>query len=150
MQKEITVATKPESRLIATAIAVSYAAVFTLLVVLVTSYFVGQFKDIFDDFDVTLPGITLMLIDLSLWIAGTPEGGEQFMPGYVLVLSFIVCLLISTIVCHILFAKSKVVFVALLTICFTLLFNIPVLLIFVIAFLVPYLKMIVSLNAAQG
>jgi hypothetical protein len=145
MQNGKTVATKPESRLIATAIAVSYAVAFTLLVVLVISYFGLLFKDIFDDFDVTLSGITLMLIDLGLWIAGTPEEGGQFMPGYVLVLSFIVCLLISTIVCHILFAKSKVVFVTLLTICFSLLFNIPVLLIFGFAFLVPYNKVIESL-----
>ena len=47
-------------------------------------YFViPKFKDIFDDFNVTLPGITLWLIDASLWIAGTPETGEQAIPGWV-------------------------------------------------------------------
>ena len=47
-------------------------------------YFViPKFKDIFDDFDVTLPGLTLWLIDASLWIAGTPEQGEQAIPGFV-------------------------------------------------------------------
>ncbi len=47
-------------------------------------YFViPKFKDIFDDFDVTLPGITLWLIDASLWIAGTPESGDQAIPGWV-------------------------------------------------------------------
>jgi type IV pilus assembly protein PilC len=47
-------------------------------------YFViPKFKDIFDDFDVQLPGLTLWLIDASLWIAGTPEGGTQAIPGYV-------------------------------------------------------------------
>ena len=47
-------------------------------------YFViPKFKDIFDDFDVTLPGLTLWLIDASLWIAGTPEEGKQAIPGYV-------------------------------------------------------------------
>ncbi len=47
-------------------------------------YFViPKFKDIFNDFDVTLPGLTLWLIDASLWIAGTPENGEQAIPGYV-------------------------------------------------------------------
>lgn len=47
-------------------------------------YFViPKFKDIFNDFDVTLPGLTLWLIDASLWIAGTPEAGEQAIPGYI-------------------------------------------------------------------
>ncbi|MEE2912543.1 MAG: type II secretion system F family protein [Planctomycetota bacterium] len=47
-------------------------------------YFViPKFKDIFNDFDVTLPGLTLWLIDASLWIAGTPESGEQAIPGYI-------------------------------------------------------------------
>ncbi len=47
-------------------------------------YFViPKFKDIFNDFDVTLPGLTLWLIDASLWIAGTPENGEQAIPGYI-------------------------------------------------------------------
>ncbi len=46
-------------------------------------YFViPKFKDIFDDFDVTLPGLTMWLIDASLWIAGTPEEGEQAIPGW--------------------------------------------------------------------
>ena len=51
-------------------------------------YFViPKFKDIFDDFDVTLPGITLMLIDLSLWVAGIPEGKDQAIPGYVWIIA---------------------------------------------------------------
>ena len=51
-------------------------------------YFViPKFKDIFNDFDVTLPGLTLWLIDASLWIAGTPEQGEQAIPGYVWVMA---------------------------------------------------------------
>tara|TARA_B110000495_G_C23043306_1_gene627818 strand:+ start:3550 stop:4851 length:1302 start_codon:yes stop_codon:yes gene_type:complete len=51
-------------------------------------YFViPKFKDIFDDFDVTLPGITLFLIDLSLWVAGTPEGKVQAIPGWVWIAS---------------------------------------------------------------
>ena len=46
-------------------------------------YFViPKFKDIFDDFDVTLPGLTLWLIDASLWVAGTPEEGKQAIPGW--------------------------------------------------------------------
>jgi type IV pilus assembly protein PilC len=51
-------------------------------------YFViPKFKDIFNDFDVTLPGLTLWLIDASLWVAGTPEEGEQAIPGYIWVAS---------------------------------------------------------------
>ena len=51
-------------------------------------YFViPKFKDIFDDFDVTLPGLTLWLIEASLWIAGTPEQGEQAIPGFVWIMS---------------------------------------------------------------
>ena len=51
-------------------------------------YFViPKFKDIFNDFDVTLPGLTLWLIDASLWIAGTPEQGEQAIPGYIWIMA---------------------------------------------------------------
>jgi len=60
--------------------------VIVVAVAIVTGimYFViPKFKDIFNDFDVTLPGLTLWLIDASLWIAGTPENGEQAIPGYI-------------------------------------------------------------------
>lgn len=51
-------------------------------------YFViPKFKDIFDDFDVTLPGLTLWLIDASLWVAGTPEGRTQAIPGFVWIIA---------------------------------------------------------------
>ena len=146
MQNEVTVTPKPESRLFATALAVSYAAVLTLVVLLVLMLFISpKFMDIFYDFDVALPGLTLWLIEASLWVAGTPVDGEQFMPGYVLVLWFIACLLISTIVFHILFAKWNKKN-TLLTFRFLLLFNIPVLLIFGLAFLVPLMTMIKSVS----
>jgi len=64
--------------------------VIVVAVVIVTGimYFViPKFKDIFDDFDVTLPGLTLWLIEASLWIAGTPEQGEQAIPGFVWIMS---------------------------------------------------------------
>ena len=58
--------------------------VVAVLIVTGIMYFViPKFKDIFDDFDVQLPGLTLWLIDASLWIAGTPEEGTQAIPGYV-------------------------------------------------------------------
>ena len=146
MQNEITVTTKPESRLFASAIAVSYAAVVTLVVLLVLMLFISpKFEETFNDFDVTLPGLTLWLIEASLWVAGTPKEGEQFMPGYVLVLSFIACLLISTIVLHILFAKWMKKN-TLLTIRFLLLFNILVLLVFGLAYFVPLVTMIESVS----
>ena len=64
--------------------------VIVVAVAIVTGimYFViPKFKDIFNDFDVTLPGLTLWLIDASLWIAGTPEAGEQAIPGYVWIIA---------------------------------------------------------------
>ncbi len=64
--------------------------VIVVAVAIVTGimYFViPKFKDIFNDFDVTLPGLTLWLIDASLWIAGTPETGEQAIPGYVWIIA---------------------------------------------------------------
>jgi hypothetical protein len=140
-------ATKTDSRLIPAAIGVTYAVVLTLIIELVLMMFiVPKFKDIFDDFDVTLPGLTLWLIDISTWFAGVPVSGEQFIPGYVLFLWIIACLLIPTIVLHIVFAKGKNAFVGLLTMCFLLLLNIPVLLVFSIAFFLPYIKMVQSVS----
>jgi type IV pilus assembly protein PilC len=106
-------------------------------------YFViPKFKDIFDDFDVTLPGITLFLIDLSLWVAGTPEGKVQAIPGWVWIMLFIVSLLISTIVCHILFAKSQLVIIILFTIRSTLFFNLLLLLFCMLGFGRAFLQLI--------
>ena len=64
--------------------------VIVVAVAIVTGimYFViPKFKDIFNDFDVTLPGLTLWLIDASLWVAGTPESGQQAIPGYVWIMA---------------------------------------------------------------
>ena len=64
--------------------------VIVVAVAIVTGimYFViPKFKDIFNDFDVTLPGLTLWLIDASLWVAGTPESGQQAIPGYVWIIA---------------------------------------------------------------
>ena len=64
--------------------------VIVVAVTIVTGimYFViPKFKDIFNDFDVTLPGLTLWLIDASLWVAGTPESGQQAIPGYVWIIA---------------------------------------------------------------
>ena len=142
----VAVAAKPASRLIATALSISYATIFTLVVLLVLMLLIPKFEDIFNDFDVTLPGLTLWLIDASLWVAGTPKTGEQFLPGYILGSLFIICLFIPTILLHILFAKGKSVFITLLTICFILLFNILPLLIIGLAFFLPLVKLIESVS----
>jgi len=56
-------------------------------VVIVTGimYFViPKFQDIFNDFEVELPGLTLWLIDASSWIAGTMP--DQTIPGWVVII----------------------------------------------------------------
>ncbi|MGA0172678.1 MAG: type II secretion system F family protein, partial [Phycisphaerales bacterium] len=65
------------------------SVVITIAVLIVTGimYFViPKFQEIFNDFDVKLPGLTLWLIDTSRWVAGqaTPD---QTIPGAV----WIVC-----------------------------------------------------------
>ena len=58
------------------------SVVITIAVLIVTGimYFViPKFQEIFNDFDVKLPGLTLWLIDASKWVAGQKEG--QDVPG---------------------------------------------------------------------
>lgn len=60
------------------------AVVITIAVLIVTGimYFViPKFQEIFNDFDVKLPGLTLFLIDASRWVAGQVPG--QNVPGAV-------------------------------------------------------------------
>ena len=64
--------------------------VIVIAVAIVTGimYFViPKFQEIFNDFDVALPALTLWLVDMSLWVAGTPKSGEQAIPGWVWVVS---------------------------------------------------------------
>ncbi len=61
--------------------------VIIIAVVIVTGimYFViPKFQDIFNDFEVELPGLTLWLIDASAWVAGTMP--DQAVPGWVIVI----------------------------------------------------------------
>jgi len=61
--------------------------VIVIAVVIVTGimYFViPKFQDIFNDFEVELPGLTLWLIDASAWVAGTMP--DQAVPGWVVVI----------------------------------------------------------------
>ena len=58
--------------------------VVAVLIVTGIMYFViPKFEEIFNDFEVTLPALTLWLIEASLWVAGTPKEGEQAIPGFV-------------------------------------------------------------------
>ncbi|MBM4106198.1 MAG: type II secretion system F family protein [Phycisphaerae bacterium] len=60
------------------------SVVITIAVLIVTGimYFViPKFQEIFNDFDVKLPGLTLWLIDTSRWVAGQNAG--QSIPGAV-------------------------------------------------------------------
>jgi len=49
-------------------------------------YFViPKFEAIFEDFDITLPGLTQFLIEASAWVAGTRDG--QMIPGWAVIVS---------------------------------------------------------------
>jgi type IV pilus assembly protein PilC len=60
--------------------------VMTIAVIILTFimvFIIPKFKDIFADFEVELPGLTLWLMDTSSWMAGTKAG--QSIPGFVFV-----------------------------------------------------------------
>ena len=57
-------------------------------VVIVTGimvFVIPKFQEIFNDFQVELPGLTIWLIDISLWVAGKQAG--QSIPGAIWILS---------------------------------------------------------------
>ncbi len=63
-------------------------AVLTVAVSIVTGimiFVIPKFQDIFNDFDVELPGLTIWLIDTSSWMAGTLYP-DQVVPGAIWVL----------------------------------------------------------------
>ncbi len=64
--------------------ALIYPTVVILIAVAIVTgimYFViPKFQDIFEDFDVELPGLTVFLIDASKWVAGTSTK-DQAIPG---------------------------------------------------------------------
>ena len=64
------------------------AVVITIAVLIVTGimYFViPKFQEIFNDFDVELPGLTLWLVDASKWVAGN-SSPDQSVPGAIWIL----------------------------------------------------------------
>ncbi len=62
-------------------VVVMFIAVVILTFIMV--FIIPKFKDIFADFEVELPGLTLWLMDTSSWMAGTKAG--QSVPGAVIV-----------------------------------------------------------------
>ena len=65
------------------------AVVITVAVLIVTGimYFViPKFQEIFNDFEVELPGLTIWLIDASAWVAGTLYEG-QVIPGAIWIIA---------------------------------------------------------------
>jgi type IV pilus assembly protein PilC len=69
--------------------AMIYPTVVICIAVLIVTgimvFVIPKFQDIFNDFDVELPGLTIWLISVSMWVAGraTPD---QIVPGWVWIL----------------------------------------------------------------
>lgn len=57
----------------------------TLIVTGIMYFVIPKFQDIFNDFDVQLPGLTIWLINASAWVAGTASK-DQAVPGAIWVL----------------------------------------------------------------
>lgn len=49
-------------------------------------FVIPKFREIFDDFEVELPGLTLWLIDTSMWVAGE-SSPDQIIPGWVWIIA---------------------------------------------------------------
>lgn len=58
-------------------------AIAVIILTFIMVFIIPKFKDIFADFEVELPGLTLWLMDTSSWMAGTRAG--QQIPGFVFV-----------------------------------------------------------------
>jgi len=70
----------------------------TLIVTGIMVFVIPKFQDIFNDFDVELPGLTLWLIEASNWMAGTASP-DQVVPGAIWILAapFIIFFLLKLI-----------------------------------------------------
>lgn len=68
--------------------AMVYPIVVILIAVIILTFImvfiIPKFTDIFKDFEVELPGLTLWLMDTSSWMAGTRPGQE--IPGFVFII----------------------------------------------------------------
>ena len=64
------------------------ACVITIAVLIVTGimvFVIPKFREIFDDFEVELPQLTIWLTDTSMWVAG--NGTDQTIPGWVWIIA---------------------------------------------------------------
>jgi type IV pilus assembly protein PilC len=61
---------------------VAVICVAVAIVSLIMIFVIPKFQEIFNDFEVELPGLTLWLTDVSLWMAGTATP-DQVIPGWV-------------------------------------------------------------------
>jgi type IV pilus assembly protein PilC len=57
-----------------------------LIVTGIMIFVIPKFREIFDDFEVELPGLTVWLIDTSMWVAGKASP-DQTIPGFVWILA---------------------------------------------------------------
>jgi len=76
-------------------------AVISIAVLIVTGimyFIIPQFQDIFLDFGIELPALTLFLINTSAWVAGT-YSADQAVPGaiYILIAPFVIFALLKLI-----------------------------------------------------
>lgn len=69
--------------------AMIYPTVVILIAVLIVTgimvFVIPKFQEIFNDFEVAIPALTLWLVDTSAWVAGT-RGAGQIVPGWVWIL----------------------------------------------------------------
>jgi type IV pilus assembly protein PilC len=70
--------------------AMIYPVVVICIAVLIVTgimiFVIPKFREIFDDFEVELPGLTVWLIDTSMWVAGKASP-DQTIPGFVWILA---------------------------------------------------------------
>ncbi len=76
-------------------VAVIFIAILILSAIMV--FIIPKFQEIFEDFDIELPALTLWLIDTSAWMAGTQPGQE--IPGAIFVIAspFVIFILLKLI-----------------------------------------------------
>jgi type IV pilus assembly protein PilC len=79
-------AARLRSRIKGTMIYPTVVVIVAVAIVTGIMYFViPKFEEIFEDFDITLPGLTQFLIDASSWVAGKNDG--QMVPGWLVIVS---------------------------------------------------------------
>ena len=65
---------------------IAVISISIVILTLIMIFIIPQFKDIFADFEIELPAITLWLVNTSAWVAGSASP-EQMVPGAVWVIA---------------------------------------------------------------